>query len=353
MKRPAFSVASFQHWDEASRAVEAPEDNGYSDVANPAVDELLARIVRADLEARLARRLEEQLAGDAVLDCAGLSPVACDIVITAIHDQLSGFPEDLSRQRADLRRKAAKLAPHNIVEIIGGGKSVYTDQAWQERDCLIYAYADALNELEHFNAYREELRQLLRETGFHDVARLRKQTDFLSYTDEDFDCLLERLADAGLDQIALKVDATRERQRKSVRGQAPMVSTEAKRKLIAKLEGLATSSNPNEAENAKRAAEEIKTKYDIASSESDPFEDFDLEALSAPVKLAPHAELLKELDAVWDMLKPLGDFYYGLENDPEQMKRRLMKRVDRLKTAIVHSQINSNNVQPTILRRRR
>ncbi len=347
--KKGFSIKSFQNWSEANRADAVLEDHGYSDTANPVVDEMLARIARDDLEARLARRLAERTVGDAMLHCAGLSPVACDIVITAIHDQLNGVSDDLSKQRADLRQRAAKLAPHNITEIIGGGKGAYTDEAWEERDCLIYAYGDAVDELEHFIVYRNELRELLRETGFHDVARLRKQTNLLSFTDEEFDCLLERLAEAGLQPIAQMANAARERQRHTLHGQAPYVSSEAKRKLVAKLEGLATSSNLNEAATAQRHADEIKAKYDITSS--DPFDDLDIDELFKPIKLTPAAELAIELGAVWDTLRPLGDFYYSLENEPGRMKSQLEKRI--MKLAKMVQEHGAKTQQVTIVERKR
>jgi hypothetical protein len=95
------------------------DDNGYSEMAHLAVDEFLAREHRREIEARLARRLEEKEAGEMVLVCAGLSPKAHALHITALNDQLDGIPADLARQRAELRRKAAELAPHNLIEMIG------------------------------------------------------------------------------------------------------------------------------------------------------------------------------------------------------------------------------------------
>ena len=95
------------------------DDNGYSEMTNLAVDEFLAREERRELEARLARRLEEKEAGDMVLAYAGLSPRAHALHITALNDRLDGMPAELARQRAELRRKAAELAPHNLTEMIG------------------------------------------------------------------------------------------------------------------------------------------------------------------------------------------------------------------------------------------
>lgn len=96
------------------------DNNGYSEMANMAVDEFLAREHRREIEERLARRLEEKEAGEMVLVCAGLSPRAHALHTTALTDQLDGIPADLARQRAELRRKAAELAPHNLTEMIGG-----------------------------------------------------------------------------------------------------------------------------------------------------------------------------------------------------------------------------------------
>jgi len=98
---------------------EQDEDSGYSELANLAVDEYIARSKRDETEARLARRLEERLAGDVALGYMGISPKACDLMITALQEQLDGVPEELARQRAELRRKAAELAPHNLIEMIG------------------------------------------------------------------------------------------------------------------------------------------------------------------------------------------------------------------------------------------
>ncbi|QQR60394.1 hypothetical protein IPH19_03180 [Candidatus Uhrbacteria bacterium] len=95
------------------------DDNGYSEMAIHAIDEFLARENRRELEARLARRLEEKVAGEMVLVYAGLSPKAHALHITTLNDQLDGIPADLARQRAELRRKAAELAPHNLTEVIG------------------------------------------------------------------------------------------------------------------------------------------------------------------------------------------------------------------------------------------
>ncbi len=99
------------------------DDNGYSEMAIHAIDEFLARENRRELEARLARRLEEKVAGEMVLVHAGLSPKAHALHTTALIDQLDGIPADLARQRAELRRKAAELAPHNLIEMIGSAPS--------------------------------------------------------------------------------------------------------------------------------------------------------------------------------------------------------------------------------------
>lgn len=215
--------------------------------------------------------------------------------------------------------------------VMSDGEHAGTDESWVEYHGLILALQDALEELENFGSYRNELRELLRETGFHDVARLRKQTDLLLFTDEEFDTVLGRLADAGCHEIALKAEAVRERQRKASRGQAPKVSTEAKRQLITKLESLATSSNPNEAASAQRKAEEIKTRYEIESS--DPFESI-LAELDAPIRLTPSAELARELDEAWTKLRPLGDIYYDVEEAPERMQKQLIKRVNQLEKLV-------------------
>lgn len=95
------------------------DDNGYSEMANLAVDEFLARTERSELEARLARRLEERLAGNQALVLAGISPKARDLQIATLNDRLAGTPAELARERAELRRKAAALAPHNLTEVIG------------------------------------------------------------------------------------------------------------------------------------------------------------------------------------------------------------------------------------------
>lgn len=117
--KKGFIEASLHYWGEASRAEVEPEDNGYSDVANPAVDEFLARTEQSDLEARLARRLEEKLTGDVALELAGLSPKARDHMITSLDSRLNGKAEELSVQRAELRQEAGRLAPHNLAEMIG------------------------------------------------------------------------------------------------------------------------------------------------------------------------------------------------------------------------------------------
>lgn len=223
-----------------------------------------------------------------------------------------------------------------------------TDEAWIGYHCLIFAYVDALDDLRHFDANRSELRQLLRETGFHEVARLRKQSNLLAFSDEEFDALLERLASAGLHEIALKADKAREWQSRAMRNYVPRASTEAKRQLIAKLERLATSSNLNEAASANARIEEIKAKYEIELSDPD---DFDLEAWDAPLQLTPTAELLFSVEEAWIQLKPLGDIHYGLEEEPERMHQRLLERAHRLEKLLREHKVLKHR-EPIVQRRR-
>ena len=95
------------------------DDDSRLDEANPAIVRFLARAERSEIEARLARRLEERLFSDLVLAHNGLSPAARDYSIKALQGRLDGETEELSRQRAELRREADRLAPHNTTEIIG------------------------------------------------------------------------------------------------------------------------------------------------------------------------------------------------------------------------------------------
>lgn len=95
------------------------DDSCYSEVVSPATIEFLARNERNEDEARLARRLEEQLAGNVVLGLVGISPKARDRMAHALEDRLNGVPETLASQRAKLRHDAVRLAPQNLTVMIG------------------------------------------------------------------------------------------------------------------------------------------------------------------------------------------------------------------------------------------
>jgi len=222
-----------------------------------------------------------------------------------------------------------------------------TDEEWIGYHCLLYSLKDAVDDLRYFDRHRHELRELLAQSGFHAVARLRKQTGYHFYTDEEFDTMLEQLAEAGYSDIALKADSIREWQARMEKNFARKTSVEVKRQLLAKLERLATSSNANESASALARAEEVKAKYELTSS--DPF-DFDLADLDAPLQLNPLAEFVIELQAIWTKLKPLGDTYYDLEADPERYRERLRERAHRL-DQLVHEHRLIKRPQPIVQRR--
>ena len=200
-------------------------------------------------------------------------------------------------------------------------------ETWIGYHCLILAYVDALNELRDFNELRRELRLLLDESGFHQISRLHKNPDLLGYDDEQFDATLSGLMEAGYVGIALLADRAREQQIERSHRHKPRQPTEAKRELIAKLERLSGSPNPHEAASAKARAEELKEKYEIVSS--DPF-DFDLDELYTPAKPTLTAELENAVRQAWTDLKKLGDRYYRLMEEPDQMLTHLQQRIARL-----------------------
>jgi hypothetical protein len=228
-----------------------------------------------------------------------------------------------------------------------------SEDAWIGYHCLIFSLKDALDELHHMDTYRRELKQLLVETGFHVIARLRKLTDLTSIPDEEFDEMLHRLASADLDEIALQAEVTREEQFKMSNMQAPRTSTEAKRKLLAKLEALASpEKNPSslEVESAKRRIEEIKTTYKIESS--DPF-DFDLAELDAPLNFTASFQLTRLLDEAWSKRRGLGDIYYGIQEDPDKMRQQLHDRVQTLEKLVREHRNLKQTAEPIVQRRRR
>lgn len=228
-----------------------------------------------------------------------------------------------------------------------------SEDAWIGYHCLIFSLKDALDELHHMDTYRRELKQLLVETGFHVIARLRKQTDLTSIPDEEFDEMLHRLASADLDEIALQAEAAREQQFKTSSLQVPRTSTEAKRKLLAKLEALAsTEKNPSalEVESAKRRIEEIKATYEITSS--DPF-DIDLDQLNAPLKPTASSQLMKLLDEAWGKRRIVGDIYYEIQEDPDKMRQRLCDRVQTLEKLVREYRDLKQTAEPIVQRRRR
>jgi len=99
-------------------AVDPETMDGDTGRSAPRVDEILADSLRNELDERLARRLEEAVAGDMVLRLAGLSSLAQAIMIAKLEKQLNGEPVEPGLERANLRCKAFELAPHNT-EIIG------------------------------------------------------------------------------------------------------------------------------------------------------------------------------------------------------------------------------------------
>lgn len=227
-----------------------------------------------------------------------------------------------------------------------------SESAWIGYHCLIFSLKDALDELHHMDAYRRELKQLLVETGFHVIARLRKQTDLTSITDDEFDEMLHRLDSADFHEIALQAEVTREQQFAMASTQTPRASTEAKRKLLAKLEALASTeknSSMLEVESAKRRIEEIKATYEIASS--DPF-DIDLDTLDAPLKPTASLQFKKLLDEAWGKLRIVGDIYYGIEEDPEKMRESLHHRVQMLEKLVREHRDLKRIAEPIVQRRR-
>jgi len=206
--------------------------------------------------------------------------------------------------------------------VMSDGEFEGTDEAWMTYQRTTLALGEALVELHGFFDLRRELEMLLEESGFHVVARLRKQTDLRLIGDDEFDEMLERLISAGMEELAHKAAASRDWFTTATR-EAPKASMEKRRELLAKLERLSTTNNPIEAATVRGIAEQIKTKYEIDSS--DEF-DFDLEDLKAPIVLTPVATLAIAIDAAWAKLQPLGDFYYGLMEDPEKMRRRMQER---------------------------
>lgn len=219
-------------------------------------------------------------------------------------------------------------------------------ETWVGYHCLILAYVDAVSELRNFFGLRRDLRQLLDESGFHEISRLNKNPDLLGYDDEQFDATLSGLMEAGYVGIALLADRAREQQ--LMLTSKPRQPTEAKRELIAKLERLAESPNANEAASAKARAEELKERYEIASS--DPF-DFDLDELYTPAKPTLTAELENAVRQTWTDLKKLGDRYYRLMDEPDQMLNHLKQRVDQLERLMLEHPIRKRR-SPIVEKRR-
>lgn len=221
-------------------------------------------------------------------------------------------------------------------------------ETWVGYHCLILAYVDAVSELRNFFEMRRDLRQLLDESGFHEISRLNKNPDLLGYDDEQFDATLSGLHEAGYVGIALLADRAREQQIERTFKSKPRQPTEAKRELIAKLERLAESPNANEAASAKARAEELKEKYEIKSS--DPF-DFDLDELYAPAKPTLTAELENAVRQAWTDLKKLGDRYYRLMEDPDQMLNHLKQRIIQLERIMLEHPIRKRH-SPIVEKRR-
>lgn len=219
-------------------------------------------------------------------------------------------------------------------------------ETWESYHALVLAYIDAELEIKHFSDHRRELRELLEQSGFHAIAKLRKQPVLTSYGDEEFDELLYILAEAGFGEIALLADRAREQQLSNLRSHKPRTPTEAKRELIAKLERLGQSPNSNEAATALARAEELKVKYGIDSLELDP------EELYAPiVPTASHA-LTGAVESAWHRIRVLGDRYYPLVEDPEPSFQRLCRRSEALLGLILSHPIRQARHEPIVVRRR-
>lgn len=222
-------------------------------------------------------------------------------------------------------------------------------ETWESYHALVLAYIDAELEIKHFSDHRRELRELLEQSGFHAIAKLRKQPVLTSYGDEEFDELLYILAEAGFGEIALLADRAREQQLSNLRSHKPRTPTEAKRELIAKLERLGQSPNSNEAATALARAEELKVKYEIDSS--DPF-DFDLEELYAPIVPTTTNALTSAVENAWHRIRVLGDRYYPLVEDPEPSFQRLCRRSEALLGLILSHPIRQARHEPIVVKRR-
>lgn len=97
---------------------EQSDATGFSEVVHPPTEDCRSRAVRQEMVLRLMRRNAERDSGNLLLALVGGSPLARDQQIADLMDRLNGLPEELSRERAALRREAARLAPHNLTELI-------------------------------------------------------------------------------------------------------------------------------------------------------------------------------------------------------------------------------------------
>lgn len=107
-----------RHDDEVEVESESIEESGYTEAVHPDSVEQLARMMRADSETRLQRLADERACGGLALRLMGMSPAACERQVARLEGILNA-PEELARLRAELRRQAAALAPHNLTEVIG------------------------------------------------------------------------------------------------------------------------------------------------------------------------------------------------------------------------------------------
>jgi hypothetical protein len=103
-----------------SVGLESEQDDatGFSEVVHPPTEHLRTRSMRQEMLSRLGRRHHERDSGNLLLTLVGGSPLARDQQIADLTDTLNGLPEELSKERAALRREAARLAPHNLTELI-------------------------------------------------------------------------------------------------------------------------------------------------------------------------------------------------------------------------------------------
>ena len=225
----------------------------------------------------------------------------------------------------------SKFAPY-----ISDGRS----EEWGHYHVLI-EQLDALEQEIARVSDRELQAYELERSGFHEVARLRKQ-DPHTMPEELFQTTLQRLEHVGFAEVVRLANEVRLMQKRS----QPASSAQAKRELLSKLERLAQSSNSPEALNAQARADELKEKYVISSS--DPF-DFALDELFAPVVLSPKAKLQQALDNAWLKVKPLGDQYYDSERVIAQLNGRREELLAQLETHPVKQQVHGG---PVVTRRR-